>query len=142
MHRFASVCPSVCDWTEIHWTIIHISKTVAVRGMKFGQNMHVSNPKDDLDGQGHRSKVRFTRSKNVIFVSHFAALQVMFEVKGHIGQGHVCQGERSHGEGQQKGHDIGRWAHINVKLHFLIFFSDILLKKLGVFIYQIGRISI
>ncbi len=28
-------------------------------------------------------------------------------VNGHVGQG------------QPKAHDIGRWAHINVKLHFL-----------------------
>ncbi len=82
-----SVCPSVCDWTEIHLTIIHISKTVAVRGMKFDQNMHVGDPKDDLEGQGHRSTVRVTRSKNAIFRSHLTALQVMFGVKGHIGQG-------------------------------------------------------
>ncbi len=64
-----SVCPSVCDWTEIHWTIIHISKTVAVRDMKFGQNMHVGNPNDDLQGQAHRSKVRVTRSKRYFQVS-------------------------------------------------------------------------
>ena len=89
-----SVCPSVCDWTEIHWTIIHISKTVAVRGMKFGQDMHVDDPKDDLEGQGHRSKVRVTRSKNVIFRSHLTALQIMFEVKGHIGQGQKSRWSR------------------------------------------------
>ncbi len=29
-----SVCPSVCDWTEIHWTIIHISGSLGPRSMK------------------------------------------------------------------------------------------------------------
>ncbi len=57
---------SVCDWTEIHWTIIHISKSIASRVMKFGQGMDVDDSKVDLEGQGHRSKVKVTRSKNVI----------------------------------------------------------------------------
>ena len=52
---------SVCDWTEIHWTMIHISKTIELRVMKFGQNMHVADPKVDLEG--HRSKFRVARSK-------------------------------------------------------------------------------
>ncbi len=34
--------------------------------MKFGQHMDVNDPKVDLEGQGHRSKVKVTRSKNVI----------------------------------------------------------------------------
>ena len=33
---------------------------------KFGQDMGVGDPKVDLEGQGHRSKVKVTRSKNVI----------------------------------------------------------------------------
>ncbi len=28
------------------------------------------------------------------------------------------------GQGQHKGHDIGRWAHINVKLHFFLIISE------------------
>ncbi len=51
-----SVRLSVCDWTEIHWTIIHISKIIAVRVMKFGQNMHMGDPKVDFEGQGQRSR--------------------------------------------------------------------------------------
>ncbi len=35
--------------------------------MKFGQNMDLDDPKVDLEGQGHRSKVKVTRSKNVIW---------------------------------------------------------------------------
>ncbi len=34
--------------------------------MKFGQHIDVDDPKVDLDGQGHRSKVKVTRSKNII----------------------------------------------------------------------------
>ena len=51
MHRFASVR----DWTEIHWTIIHIAKGIVPRAMKFGQGMASDDPKVDLEGQGHRS---------------------------------------------------------------------------------------
>ncbi len=32
---------------------------------KFGQDMDVGDPKVDPDGQGHRSKVKVTRSQNV-----------------------------------------------------------------------------
>ncbi len=35
--------------------------------MKFGQHMDVDDPKDDLEGQGHRSKVKVTRSKKKTF---------------------------------------------------------------------------
>ncbi len=40
----------------------------------------------------------------------------MNQVKGHMDQfkGQV-------GQGQPKGHNIGRWAHVNVKLHFFLF---------------------
>ncbi len=48
MHRFASVC----NWTKIHWTIIHISKSITSRVMKIGQGMDVDHPKVDLKGQG------------------------------------------------------------------------------------------
>ena len=34
--------------------------------MKFGQSMHVDDPKVDPKGQGHRSKVKVTRAQNVI----------------------------------------------------------------------------
>ncbi len=36
----------------------------------------------------------------------------MVKVKGHMGQG------------QLKGHNIGRWAHANVKLHFFYICPD------------------
>ena len=35
--------------------------------MKFGQLMEMEYPKVDLEGRGHRSKVKVTRSKSVIF---------------------------------------------------------------------------
>ena len=37
--------------------------------MEFGQNMDMDDPKVDLEGQGHRSKVKVTRSKNIFHVS-------------------------------------------------------------------------
>ena len=67
MHRFLSVCLSVRLWLyKNSWTIIHISKSSAPRVMKFGQIMDVHDAKVDLEGQGHRSKIKVTRSKNVI----------------------------------------------------------------------------
>ncbi len=60
--------------------------------MKFCQNMDVDDSNVDLEGQGHRSKVKVTRSKKHDFRSHSTILQAIFEVKGHMGQGHMGQG--------------------------------------------------
>ena len=60
--------------------------------MKFGQHVDVDDPKVDLEGQGRRSKVKVTRSKKRSFRSHLTTLKVIFEAKGHMGQG-----QRSHG---------------------------------------------
>ncbi len=73
---YLTVCPSVCDWTEIYWTIIHIAKNIAPRATKFGQGVARDDPKVDLEGQGHSSKVKVTRSEIVILGLH-VVLQVM-----------------------------------------------------------------
>ena len=44
---------------------MHISETVGPRVTKFGKGMDVDDPKVDPEGQGHRSKVKVTRSKNM-----------------------------------------------------------------------------
>ena len=73
--------------------------------MKFGQNMDVDDPNVDLKGQGHRSKVKVSRSKKHDFRSHSTTLQALFEVKGHMGQGQRSHGSRSkvdlEGQGQR-----------------------------------------
>ncbi len=87
--------------------------------MKFGHSMVVDDPKVNVKGQGHMSKVNVTRSKKRHFTSHFTVIQYRYftHVTGNVGAskvtlvkviGHV-------GQGQPKGHDI-RWAQ--VKLHF------------------------
>ncbi len=63
--------------------------------MKFGQNMDVNSSKVDVEGQGHRSKVKVTRSKKGYFRSNLPVLQVIFEVKGHMGQCQKSYGSRS-----------------------------------------------
>ncbi len=45
--------------------VIHISKNIAPRAMKFGQNMDVDDPKYDQEGHSLRSKVKATRSKTL-----------------------------------------------------------------------------
>ena len=83
-----SVRPSVCLWLDKkYWTIIHNSKSIAPMVTKFGQDMGVGDPMVDLEGQGHRSKVKVTGKKKRHFGCHLTALQVIFEVKVHIGQG-------------------------------------------------------
>ncbi len=51
-----SVCLSVL-WTRPKVEkIIHISRSIVVRGMKFGQRVDVDDLKVDLEGQGQRSR--------------------------------------------------------------------------------------
>ncbi len=68
--------------------------------MKFGLSMDVDNQKVDPEGQGHRSKVKVTRSKKRDLMPHLTGLQVVFKVtwvkvKGQMGQGQRSRGSRS-----------------------------------------------
>ena len=74
--------------------------------MEFGQNMDVDNPNVDLECQGHRSKVKVTRSKKHGFRSHSTTLQVIFEVKGHMSQGQRSHGSRSKVDLEGQGHQV------------------------------------
>ncbi len=47
-------------------TIIHIAKSIAQRAMKFGQGMARDDSKVKVNLEGHRSKVKVTRSEIVI----------------------------------------------------------------------------
>ena len=58
--------------------------------MKCGQNMGVDDPKVVLEGQGHRSKGQGHKVKKRHFRSH-----LIFEVKGHMGQGQKSRWSRS-----------------------------------------------
>ncbi len=114
---------SVCLWLDQnYWTIIHSSKSIASTVLKFGQVMGVADPEVDLEGQGHMSKVKVTRSKTwflvsiYIFIGQCIKVKVtLVEVKGHLGQGQRSLGSRS-----AKHSRYCRWAHINVKLHFYL----------------------
>ena len=58
------ICISFCD--QNYCTKIHISKSLVLRVMIFGQSMDVDDPKVDHGSQGHRSKVKVIRSKTDI----------------------------------------------------------------------------
>ena len=63
MHHFASVC----HWTKIHWIIIHISGSITPRVMEFSMVMiYLDNIWVDLEGHGHRSKVKVMKSKRCV----------------------------------------------------------------------------
>ena len=93
----------VCLWLDQNYrTIINISKSIAPRVLKFGQGMGVGDPEVDLEGQGHRSKVKVTRSKKCflvsiyIFIGQCIKVKVTWvEVKGHLGQGQRSLGSTS-----------------------------------------------
>ncbi len=57
--------------------------------------MDMDVPNVDLEGQGHRSKVKVTRSKNIISGLVRLFRQVMYEDKGPMGQGQRSCGSRS-----------------------------------------------
>ncbi len=93
MNRFLSVWPSVCDWTKTQIGVkIPISATIQRRVMTLGQKLRIltwMTPRLTL-----RVKVigqRSPGSKNVI--SGLTILQVIFEVKGHTGQGQSNKGQ-------------------------------------------------
>ena len=67
---------SVCYWTKN--VSKSISKSIAHRVMKFDLMMKVDDPKVNLKGQGHESKVKVTRSKKHYLRSHLTVLQVIF----------------------------------------------------------------
>ncbi len=83
MHRFLSV--KEIHLIEIHQTLIHILGNTAPRVMKCGRCINVDELEFDLEGQGHRSKVKVTRSKNY----------TMFGVQSHMGQCQRSRGSRS-----------------------------------------------
>ncbi len=60
MHCFLSVCLSVTG-PKFPSTKIHISGGIAPRVMKFGMGMYLDDIWIDLEGRGHRSKVKVTR---------------------------------------------------------------------------------
>ncbi len=91
--------------------------------MKFGHSMDVDDPKVDFKGQGHKSKVKVTRSKNVILHLTLQSHRYFTHVTGNVGGGSKVTLVKVIGhvdQGQPKGHDTGTWAHVNVKLHFFI----------------------
>ncbi len=69
--------------------------------MKFGLGMVRDDPKVDLEGQGHRSKVKVTRSEIVILglcslTGNEMKVKVTWvKVRGHLGQGQGSLGLRS-----------------------------------------------
>ena len=79
--------PPVLMHTKSHWTIIHILINIVARVTKFGVDMQLDTILVDLEGQGHGSKVKVTRSKNDI-LEHFACL------KSHVGQGQRSRGSK------------------------------------------------
>ncbi len=57
-----SVCPSVCEHSH-GWTVWHTDT-------KFGGGVYLDNISNKFDNQGHRSKFKVTRLKNVISGAH------------------------------------------------------------------------
>ena len=85
-----SVCLDVCDVTKIHiwgkaWHMF----------LKFGQDMHMDDLEVDPEGQGHRSKVKVTRSKNVISGPILQSYRQWSWGKGDTGLGQRSHGSRS-----------------------------------------------
>ena len=66
MHRFLSVCRLLSVVTGPKFRMTSISGTVNLRVMKFCHNMDVDDPKVNLVGKGHRSKVKVTRAKKCL----------------------------------------------------------------------------
>ncbi len=71
--------------------------------MKFGQGMDVDDPKVDLKGQGHRSKVKVTRSEKRDIWKRIAPRIMKFKaITGVKMPIHVCCFKKN------------RWAYVNI----------------------------
>ncbi len=110
-----SVRLSIHLWLDKnYWTMINISISVAHRVMKFDQRMKRDDLRVDLEGQGHHGKTVYFWAQSTVLCRgpewHGSRSKVTgVKIKCHVGQGEF------------KGIDIGRWAHINVKLLHLDF---------------------
>ncbi len=67
---------------------IHISKSIAPRVMGFGHSIDMDDPKVDLKGRGQRSPGQKTGFQGFFAISLTSDPKV---------QGHMGQGQRSHG---------------------------------------------
>ncbi len=85
----ASVCLSVCVSVCLRST----GWTVGPTGLKFGariKNHHIS---DGFEGQGHRSKVKVTKVKNVKTPVFSLVSEKVVQGQGHKGQGQGHKGQ-------------------------------------------------
>ncbi len=90
-----SVCLDGCldGWMDVcDVTKIHIWGTAWHMFLKFGQDMHMDDLEVDPEGQGHRSKVKVIRSKNVISGPILQSYR-----EWSWGEGDTGLGQRSHG---------------------------------------------
>ena len=89
--------------------------------LKFGQGMDMDDLEVDPVGQGHRSNVKVTRSKNVIsglILQLYTLVAITFYME-HL-QAKCTHCWHIPVKLIDISNDIGMWAHFNVKLHFFL----------------------
>ena len=90
------VCLSVCVCLRsTGWT-------VGPKDLKFGARIKDHHTLDNFEGQGHRSKVKVTKVKNVKIPVFSKVSEKVVQGQGHKsqGQGHKGQSRRSRSQGQ------------------------------------------
>ncbi len=87
----ASVCVSVRPCVCFH----SAGRTVGPTDLKFGTRIKDHHISDEFEGQGHRSKVKVTKVKNVKISVFSLVSEKVVQGQGHEGQGQGHKGQRS-----------------------------------------------
>ncbi len=85
------MCPSVCPCVRLR----SAGRTVGPTDLKFGARIKDHHILDEFEGQGHRSKVKVTKVKNVKIPVFSLVSEKMVQGQGHEGQGQGHKGQRS-----------------------------------------------
>ncbi len=94
------MCLSVC--------LRSAGRTVGPTDLKFGARIKDHHIPDEFEGQGHRSKVKVTKVKNIKIPVFSLVSEKVAQGQGHEGQGqgHKGQGHRSRSKPVGQGHEV------------------------------------
>ena len=86
------------------------------KATEFNQKIEVDDPRSCVQGQGHQVKNRNVNPLFQVLFNHLAGNARGQWPNGSGSKVRWVKGKAHMGYAQPKGHDIGRWAHINIKL--------------------------
>ena len=110
MFSVLSVCPSVCVSVSA-CTIA--TKTIGLTDLKIGIHVYLDNISDKFEGEGHGSKVKVTKVKNVKLLFSAYYQKMRSKVKVTRSRSKVM---RSMSKSQSQGHSTGQGYKVKIVL--------------------------